>query len=130
MSFPFDVKRLDTFETFREFDDHVTAPLHGFKGVDEYYSRSSCGPYLRDIRIPTLILHAKDDPFSSVEAIPIVDQLSPTITLELSVHGGHVGFVQGAFPGREEYWLEKRVPKYFAQHLTTEEIPTDQCRGV
>ena len=70
--FPFDVTQMDMLNTFREFDDYVTAPLHGFKGVDDYYTRSSCGPYLRDIRIPTLILHARDDPFSAVQAIPSV----------------------------------------------------------
>ena len=118
VSFPFDATQVDTLNTFREFDDHVTAPLHGFEGVDDYYSRSSCGQYIRDIRIPTLILHARDDPFSSVRAIPSVDQLSPTTTLELSAHGGHVGFVQGTFPGKEEYWLEKRIPKYFTQYLS------------
>ena len=130
VSFPFDVTQLGTFKTFREFDDYVTAPLHGFNGVDEYYSRSSCGPYLRDIRIPTLILHAKDDPFSSVEAIPTVDQLSPTTTLELSAHGGHVGFVHGPCPGREEYWLETRIPEFLSQYLTTEKNRADQFREV
>ena len=100
------------------------------EGVDDYYSRSSCGQYLRDIHIPTLILHAKDDPFSSVEAIPSVNQLSPRTILELSAHGGHVGFVQGMFPGREEYWLEKRIPEFISQYLTTEEIPLDRYREV
>ena len=130
VSFPFHVTQVEMLNTFREFDDHITAPLHGFEGVDDYYSRSSCGPYLRDIRIPTLILHAKDDPFSSVEAIPTVDQLSPTTTLELSVHGGHVGFVQGSFPGKEGYWLEKRIPEFLSQYLTTEETPPDRYREV
>ena len=117
-SFPFDVEQITTLKTFRDFDDYVTAPLHEFAGVDDYYTRSSCGPYLLDIRIPTLIIHAKDDPFSSVEAIPTVDQLSPIVSLELSARGGHVGFVQGTFPGKEEYWLEKRIPEYFKQYIT------------
>ena len=130
VSFPFDVGQVDMLNTFREFDDHITALLHGFEGVDDYYSRSSCGQYLRDIHIPTLILHAKDDPFSSVEAIPSVNQLSPRTILELSAHGGHVGFVQGMFPGREEYWLEKRIPEFISQYLTTEEIPLDRYREV
>ncbi len=117
VSFPFAVSNVEQFNTFRQFDDSVTAPLHGFKGVDDYYSRSSCRQYLRDIRVPTLIVHAKDDPFSSVQAIPTDEQLSPTTILEVSESGGHVGFVQGAQPGKATYWLEHRVPQFFLQYL-------------
>ena len=114
---PLDVTTLDELTTFREFDDHITAPLHGFKGVDDYYLRSSCGRYIHSIQIPTLIVHAKDDPFSSIKAIPTTDQLSPTTTLEISERGGHVGFVHGAFLGENEYWLEKRIPEFFSRYL-------------
>lgn len=104
-----DVGRL---RRFREFDEHVTAPLHGFGGADHYYAVASSRQYLRGIRVATLLLHARDDPFMTEQAIPRPDELSATTTLELSAHGGHVGFVGGAWPWRPRYWLEQRIPEF------------------
>lgn len=104
-----DVGRL---RTFRAFDEHVTAPLHGFGGADHYYAVASSRRYLRGIRVPTLLLHARDDPFMTEQAIPRPEELSATTTLELSAHGGHVGFVGGAWPWRACYWLEQRIPQF------------------
>lgn len=103
--------------TMYEFDDKVTAPMHGFSGVDEYYSTASCRQYLSLIKVPTLILHAKDDPFMSEDVIPKPQELSPYVKLELSDSGGHVGFVSGKYPWRPEYWIEQRVPEFFKQYL-------------
>jgi hypothetical protein len=100
-------------KSFYDFDEHVTAPLHGFAGADDYYARSSSRQYLAGIEIPTLIVHARDDPFMTPNAIPRTDELSRQVRLELSERGGHVGFVGGAVPGRPEYWLERRIPGYF-----------------
>ncbi|MCG5511815.1 hydrolase [Ectothiorhodospira shaposhnikovii] len=105
MPMPLDCAALPRLRTFREFDDAVTAPLHGFADVDDYYTRCSSRPYLRGIRCPTLILHARDDPFMTPETVPTPDELSPSIRLELSRAGGHVGFVEGV--GR--YWPERRI---------------------
>jgi len=106
---PFPLERLGELQTFRQFDDAITAPLHGFRDVDDYYSKSSSRRFIRDIRIPTLIIHAADDPFIPAAAIPADGDLSPAVTLELSRHGGHVGFVAGHDPAAPRYWLEPRV---------------------
>jgi predicted alpha/beta-fold hydrolase len=94
--------------TLRDFDSAVTAPLHGFKDADDYYARSSCGQYLRGIAVPTLLLHAANDPFLPAAAIPTPDSLPASVRLELSARGGHVGFVDGALPGRLD-WLPQRL---------------------
>ena len=104
-------------KTFREFDDLITAPLHGFVSADDYYARSSSRQYLKGIRIPTLILHALDDPFMTPDAVPRASELSPSVTLELSVRGGHVGFVEGTWPWTPNYWLEHRIPRYLSAYL-------------
>lgn len=97
---------------FWTFDDNVTAPLHGFSSVHDYYRQSSSRSYLRAIATPTLIIHSRDDPFMTVNVLPRNDELSDYVTLELSAKGGHVGFISGQFPGKPVYWLEKRIPEY------------------
>lgn len=101
-----DVHEILRARTFREFDDRCTAPLFGFRDAQEYYVESSSRPLLRHIRVPTTILFAQDDPFMDPAMIPAPEDLSPAVRLELSRHGGHVGFVEGI--GR--YWLDRRVP--------------------
>lgn len=101
-----DIERLDTFRTF---DDQVTAALHGFAGVDDYYARCSCRPFIARIRVPTLILHARHDPFMFAESVPEADELPDNVWLEAPQHGGHVGFVSGRLPGIAEYYAEQRV---------------------
>lgn len=100
---------LDTLENFYQFDDAVTAPLHGFSGVDDYYSRCSSLPFLKQIRTPCLVIHAVDDPFMWPDTVPTAGDVSPSVTLELSPHGGHVGFIGGQLPGKPIYWLEQRI---------------------
>ena len=111
-----DVRRAQAARTLRDFDDAVTAPLHGFLGADDYYARSSAGPLLGKIRTPTLLLHAANDPFLPAAALPRHEQLQDTVTLEIPRHGGHVGFVHGALPGRID-WLPQRLLAHFADHL-------------
>ncbi len=101
----------------RDFDEYVTAPLHGFDSADHYYTASSSRQYLGGITVPTLLLHASDDPFMTESAIPRPDELSESVTLELSPHGGHVGFVTGVWPWRPRYWLDERIPAYLARYL-------------
>lgn len=108
-AFPVTTRQLYELNTFRAFDNAVTAPLHGFRDVDDYYHRSSCRHYLPDIRLPTLILHARNDPFLPATAIPQAARLGTSVVLELASDGGHVGFVAGTVPGRPEYWLEQRI---------------------
>lgn len=109
---PGGLKNFAAARTFHQFDDAVTAPLHGFAGADDYYRRSSCAPLLIRVRRPTLIIHALDDPFMRPGVVPQTSDLSPHIRLELSSRGGHVGFVAGVVPGRARYWLDNRIPDY------------------
>ncbi len=106
---PFPLHRLHELQTFRQFDNEITAPLHGFQDVDDYYTRSSSKQFLKYIHIPTLVIQAKDDPFLPASALPDDTDLSPSVTLELAQHGGHVGFVSGNNPLHPEHWLEQRA---------------------
>jgi hypothetical protein len=111
-----DVRRAITSRTLRDFDDAVTAPLHGFLGADDYYARSSAGPLLSAILAPTLLLNAANDPFLPSSALPAQERLPPAVILEVPAHGGHVGFVHGAPPGRID-WLAQRILMHFDAHL-------------
>ncbi|MES1934922.1 hydrolase [Salinisphaera hydrothermalis] len=102
---------------FPSFDNAITAPLNGFANAMDYYARSSSRSFLKRIRTPTLVLHARDDPFMAPEVVPSADELSDTIRFELSEHGGHVGFVSAGRFGAPVYWLEERIPSYFRGRL-------------
>lgn len=114
---PLKVRDLSALKSFRDFDEHVTAPLHGFDGADHYYTVASSRQYLKGITVPTLLLHARDDPFMTEATIPRKNELSETVTLEVCSHGGHVGFVTGSWPWRARYWLEERIPAYLDENL-------------
>jgi predicted alpha/beta-fold hydrolase len=114
---PVDIANINKLNTFKSFDHHITAPIHGFKSGEDYYEQSSSRQYLNKITTPTLLIHSKDDPFMSVDAIPRQDDLSESVTLELSNHGGHVGFVSGNSPWHAKYWLEQRIPEFLGTYL-------------
>jgi predicted alpha/beta-fold hydrolase len=98
--------------TLREFDNVVTAPLHGFRDTDDYWTRASAKPLLAAIRVPTLIVNARDDPFMPESALPAEHEVSRAVKLELPARGGHVGFVSGPFPGNID-WLPTRLLHFF-----------------
>jgi predicted alpha/beta-fold hydrolase len=104
--------QIKQFKSFREFDEHITAPLHGFEGADDYYQKCSAQNFLKAIATPTLVVHAKDDPFMHSSIVPDVKTLSPKVCLELSEKGGHVGFMQGT-PWRPEIWIQQRANDFF-----------------
>lgn len=114
---PIELDQLKSVKTFWDFDHLITAPLHGFASVQDYYDQSSSRQYLNKIQTPTLILHAEDDPFTCEDAIPKNEELSSSINLELSPSGGHVGFIAGERIGTPHYWLEDRIPAYLKEHL-------------
>ncbi len=95
----FDERRLLASRDLYEFDDVFTAPLHGFRGTDDYWKRASAKPHLRDIRIPALVLNALNDPFVPGTSLPSQAEAGPHVTLWQPRHGGHVGFAGGSFPG-------------------------------
>jgi predicted alpha/beta-fold hydrolase len=95
--------------TFAEFDDSVTAPLHGFRNMEDYYDRCSSVHFLTGIERPTLIINALDDPFMTRDVIPENDRLSESVTLEVATSGGHVGFVDGGTPWRPSFYLPGRI---------------------
>jgi len=114
---PISLDGLDGLWDFHDFDDRITAPLHGMSGVEEYYRRASSRQFLRGIAIPTLLLQAVDDPFLHPAALPLSTDLAPAVTLELSPHGGHVGFVEGDIPGQADYYLDRRIPAFLLAEL-------------
>ena len=113
----FDWHRTMNARSFAEFDDAVTAPLHGFSGKDEYYDRCSSVNFLAAIRRPTLIINALDDPFMTPAAIPGEERLSEDVRIEISRVGGHVGFVGGGLPWRPEYYLPSRIIGFLQSHI-------------
>jgi hypothetical protein len=106
---------IGTVDTIFDFDDRITAPLNGFTGAHDYYTRSSSGQFLKQIQTPTLIIHAQDDPFMYPTTAPTDDMLSENVTLELAAHGGHVGFIGGRAPWKTEYWLERRIIQWLQE---------------
>ena len=112
----FDPEPVRRARTLRDFDDAVTAPLHGFRDAADYYARSSAGRQLDAIVLPTLQLHAANDPFLPVAALPARERLGRGISLHLLPAGGHVGFVAAGPPGHIE-WLPRRLLGFFDTHL-------------
>jgi len=102
---------LQGLRTFWDFDGRFTAPLHGYADAQDYYRRASSRYFLPDIRVPTLLIQAEDDPFVFRHSIPEKHELSATTTLELHSSGGHVGFVEG-MPLKPRYYLERRIPQW------------------
>lgn len=109
----YDAHAVERASTIREFDDLVTAPLHGFANADDYWTRASSKPDLDRIRVPTLMFNARNDPFMPAWALPRDDEVSDAVTLEFPPSGGHAGFVSGHFPGHLD-WAPQRVLRFFA----------------
>lgn len=106
---------LSSVKSFWQYDDRVVARLHGFEDVHDYYRRSSSRQFLKAIRVPTLLIQAFDDPFMTPAVLPEPDELSSSVSLEVTQGGGHVGFVEGANPLKPGYWLERRIPCFLAE---------------
>ncbi len=110
--YPLDLssRELDELATLRDYDDRVTAPLHGFRDAEEYYRRASAGPRLGELTLPTLILHAEDDPFMPPDLFARLPAPGGAVRVELAARGGHVGFVEWR-EGRLRSWLARRVSR-------------------
>jgi predicted alpha/beta-fold hydrolase len=102
----FDAAKLRRARTFREFDDLYTAPMHGFRDVDDYWTTAASGPWLEHIRVPTLVINARNDPFLPERAlVAATRRAADCVTLELPHTGGHVGF--------RSAWLARRLTGFF-----------------
>ena len=106
-----DPARLDRIRSMFDFDEVVTAPLHGFAGALDYWRRASCKPWLPQIARPTLVLNARNDPFVPGASLPTAAEAGAAVMLEQPEGGGHVGFLQGPFPGRLD-WLARRLLEF------------------
>jgi predicted alpha/beta-fold hydrolase len=114
---PIDPARVRSARRLRDFDDAVTAPIHGFTDAYDYYHRSSSNAFLAGVRRPLLVLQAADDPFVPEETLPL-ERLreNPHVQLELSRAGGHVAFVAGP-PWAPVRWAERRAANFLAERL-------------
>jgi len=111
----FDAGLLARASNLRDFDDAFTAPLHGFRDADDYYARGSAKPRLAQIRIPALVLNARNDPFLPAEALPRPGEVGSNVTLWQPSHGGHVGFPSGLWPGHVQT-LPEQVAGWLDAH--------------
>lgn len=109
----YDRQALREIDTIKAFDTLVTAPLHGYRDADDYWARAASKPGLKYIRIPTLIINARNDPFMPGDVLPGADEVAADVTLDFPAKGGHVGFVTGPFPGGSN-WLPRRLLDFFA----------------
>lgn len=124
----FNWKRAMRARTFAEFDDAVTAPLHGFLNMQDYYDRCSSGRYLSSIARPTLIINALDDPFMTPAVIPSPEQLAEQVTFELASSGGHVGFVAGGTPWRPRFYLPPRIISFLKPYAASTSFMDSRTR--
>lgn len=114
---PLTVKQIKGLRSLVQFDEHFTAPIHGFSSAQDYYHKSSGKAFLRHIKIPTLVIHASDDPFLSSSVIPTADELSQHVQFEVTDGGGHVGFISGNSPLKPRFWLNQRVTDFIRQQV-------------
>lgn len=118
---PRDVKR---FGSLAEYDDTVIVPMHGFAGIDAYRAQASSGPWLDRIRVPTLLVHAEDDPMVPLSTLrPWITSASPAVDIRLSRRGGHVGWVGGV---DEASWLTGWSARQVLEHLTRYAPPREE----
>lgn len=113
-----DIERALATQTFRDFDNAVTAPLGGFSSAEDYYRSCSSGQFVPGIRIPTLVLRALDDPFFAPSDVPvqaIAD--NPNLVPGMTAVGGHVAFVEGRWPWGLSYWAERQAARFLTRFL-------------
>ena len=113
MKSPIDVD-VTQLKSFWEYDDKVTAPLHGFSGAREYYEKCSSRQFLKDINVSTRIIHSSDDPFMFETTVPDAEELNRNIDFLLTCGGGHVGFVSGSSLISLNYWAENKVIEFIS----------------
>jgi uncharacterized protein len=115
MNLPYvDRGALKKVKTFQDFDNMVTAPSFGFSSAQDYYQKNSCNRVLEKIKIPTLMINAKNDPFLGKDCYPVDEaQSNPALYLEMPSQGGHIGFI-GTKNSKD--WAEKRAHLFIQSH--------------
>ena len=108
------VRRLRCSRNLYEFDNEYTAPVHGFRNTEDYWERASGKPWLRTVRIPYLVLNARNDPFVPESSLPQPHDVSTMVELEQPREGGHIGFARGPWPGRIDF-IAERLQNFFTQ---------------
>lgn len=106
--------------TLWDFDDIVTAPIHGFRDAREYYDKSSSIRWLERVRVPTLLLNAVDDPFLPspvLDEVRAIARTNAALQAEFVAKGGHVGFISGVAPWRPIYYAEARTIDFLGDAL-------------
>jgi len=113
-----DPDRIRMARSFHEFDECLTAPLHGFASADDYYQRASSLPYLARVMVPTLCFTAEDDPFFPGDAAHRARAAaSDRVRFEITPWGGHTGFVSGPWPWRPSYWAEEESVAWLRRYV-------------
>ncbi|HVJ60258.1 MAG TPA: alpha/beta fold hydrolase [Burkholderiaceae bacterium] len=107
------IESIRTAATLHAYDNAFTAPVHGFRDADDYWTRASGKRWLGGVRVPHLVLNARNDPFVPAASLPGAGEVSPFVTLEQPATGGHIGFAEGAPPGSLAF-LPRRLEQFFA----------------
>jgi predicted alpha/beta-fold hydrolase len=112
----FDRERMLAARDLYEFDNLYTAPVHGFRDTDDYWERASAKPHLHRVRVPALVVNARNDPFVPASCLPLQGEVGTHVSLWQPEHGGHVGFPDGRFPWhvlsmpeQVALWLQQRL---------------------
>jgi predicted alpha/beta-fold hydrolase len=104
-------------KTLRDFDNAITAPLHGFKDASDYYAQSNSINFVADIRRPTLVIRSKDDPFFNADIPYEKIDANPYLYSAFPEYGGHVGFIEGTTPFNYQNWAQRQVLRFFEMIL-------------
>ncbi len=119
-----DPLQLAAVRTIGEFDEWVTAPVHGFADAMSYWTASSCRQFLRSIRRPTLLINGGDDPVVPADGLPRKEiARHPFLTAAFPATGGHAGFIGGAWPFRPVLWAEERALTFLESHMRALQVP-------
>jgi len=106
---------VDELRSFWDYDDKVTAPLHGFRGAQDYYDTCSSDQFLKHVEVPTRIIHSYDDPFMFVTTVPSKKMLNKKIDFIATKRGGHVGFISGRSPMSAYSWCERKIIEFLSE---------------